>query len=56
MTKAKEPKPPKDAVLIDTPRKLDAVKASGKLPWRCDICGAENLTTDACPTDGKARP
>lgn len=46
MTKAKEPKPePKPE-----PKKPDP-KA-----WRCDICGAENLTTDACPTDGKARP
>lgn len=58
MTKAKEPKAADflKTPIIDTPRKLDAVKASGKLPWHCDICGAENLATDACPTDGKTRP
>lgn len=57
MTKAKEPKPADflKTPVIDTPRKLDAVKASGKLPWHCDICGAD-LTADVCPTDGKVRP
>lgn len=56
MTKAKEPKPPKvPAVSIDTPQKFEAVLATGKLPWHCDICGAD-VGEDVCPIDGKVKP
>lgn len=43
------------APIIDTPQKLAAAVATGKLPWHCDICGAD-LSADVCPIDGKVKP